>query len=69
MNKLQWNFNQNTNIFFHKNASQIIVCEMAAILSRGRRVKRRIKSFLSVASFFYHLSWSMIMLSQVSDYI
>ena len=34
MNKLQWNFDQNTNIFIHENASEIIVCEMAAILSR-----------------------------------
>ena len=30
-NKLQWNLNQNTKIFIHKNASENIVCEMAAI--------------------------------------
>ena len=36
--KLQWNFNQNTKLFIHENASENIVCEMAAILSRGRRV-------------------------------
>ena len=34
-NKLKWNFNQNTNFFIHKNASENNVCEMAAILSRG----------------------------------
>ena len=34
-NKLQWNFNQNTKLFIHKNASENIVCEMAAIFSRG----------------------------------
>ena len=34
-NKLLWNFNQNTNTVIHTNASEIIVCEMAAILSRG----------------------------------
>ena len=38
-NKLQWNFNQNTKLFIHKNASDNIVCNMAAILSRGRWVK------------------------------
>ena len=34
-NKLQWNFNQNIKLFVHENASENIVCEMAAILSRG----------------------------------
>ena len=37
-NKLQWNFNQNTKLFIHENACENIVCEMAAILSRGRWV-------------------------------
>ena len=36
MNKLKWNFNQNTKLSIHKNASENIVFEMAAILSRGR---------------------------------
>ena len=35
-NKLQWNFIRNTKLFIHENASENIVCEMAAILSRGR---------------------------------
>ena len=35
MNKLQWNFNQNTKIFIHKKAYENIACEMAAILSGG----------------------------------
>ena len=30
-NKFQLNFNQNTRLFIHKNASENIVCEMAAI--------------------------------------
>ena len=34
-NKLRWNFNENTNLFIHENASENIVCEMAVILSRG----------------------------------
>ena len=34
-NKLQWNFNQTTKFFIHVNASENVVCEMAAILSRG----------------------------------
>ena len=35
-NKLQWNFNQNTNVFIQENASENIVCGMAAILPKGR---------------------------------
>ena len=38
-NKLQWNFDQNTKLFIHQNASENIVCEMAVILSRGIWVK------------------------------
>ena len=37
-NKLQWNFNQNTNLFSHKIASENIICQMVAILSRVRWV-------------------------------
>ena len=40
-NRLQWNFNQNTKLFVHENASEKIVCEMVAILSRGRWVKNK----------------------------
>ena len=35
-NELQWNFNQDTKLFIHSTASENIVCEMAAILSRGK---------------------------------
>ena len=35
---LQWNSDHNTKLFIHKNALENIVCEMAAILSRGRCV-------------------------------
>ena len=38
-NKLQWNFNQTTKLFIQENASENIICEMAAILSRGRWCK------------------------------
>ena len=40
-NKLQWNFNQNTRLFIHENASENIICEMAAILSRGDELTHR----------------------------
>ena len=33
-NKLQWNFDQNTKYFIHRNAPEYIFCEMATILSR-----------------------------------
>ena len=32
------NFNQNTKLFIQENASESIVCEMVAILSKGRWV-------------------------------
>ena len=38
-NKFQWNLNQNTKLFIHKDAFENVVYEMAAILSRGRCVK------------------------------
>ena len=37
-NKIHWNLNRNSFIFIHENASENIVREMAAILSRGIRV-------------------------------
>ena len=40
-NKLQWNFNQNRTFFIHKYASEDVVCEMVAILSKGRWVKKK----------------------------
>ena len=33
-NKLQWNFNRNSNNFIQENAFEVVVCEMAAILFR-----------------------------------
>ena len=41
MNILQWNFNQNTNLFIHENKPDHIVFETAAILFRGRWVKNK----------------------------
>ena len=38
-NKLQWNFNRNSNIFIHEIAFENRVCEMASILSRPQCVK------------------------------
>ena len=38
-NKLQWNFNQYSNIFIQENAFENVVCEMASILSRLQCVK------------------------------
>ena len=37
-NKSQWSFHQNTTIFAQGNAFENCVCEMAAILSRGKWV-------------------------------
>ena len=43
-NQLQWNWNRNKDLFIHQNSLESDVCKMAAILSRGRWVK---KTFLS----------------------
>ena len=55
-NILQWNSNQNTKFFIHKNASKNIVCEIAAILSRGKWVNDGImfleKSTGNLVAFF-----------------
>ena len=39
-NKLQWNFNLNSNVFFQENAFEDVVWKMAAILSRPECVKQ-----------------------------
>ena len=39
MQKVQWNFNRNSNIFIQENAFERIICEMAAMLSRPQCVK------------------------------
>ena len=39
-NKVQWNFNRNSNIFIQENAFQNVVCEMASILSRPQCVSQ-----------------------------
>ena len=38
MNKLQWNFNRNCNIFIQENVFASVVCEMAVMLSRPQCV-------------------------------
>ena len=38
-NKLQWNFNQSSWIFIHRNAFEDIICKIAAILSQPKYVK------------------------------
>ena len=47
-NKLQWNFNQNIKFYIHENASENIVSQMAAILSRGKWVKIHWRHFYNI---------------------
>ena len=61
-NKLQWNFNRNTKLFIYENVSENIICEMAAIFSRGRwvNIKRftdneKYNGFLSFHGEGFHL--------------
>ena len=62
-NNLQWNFNQNTVLFIHENASENIVCKMVAILSRGRWVNRNPtihKSYYDIIQYntSFHIAYS-----------
>ena len=41
MNKLQWNFNRNSDIFIEENTIESVVCEKAAILSWSQWVKQK----------------------------
>ena len=43
--KLQWNSNHNTKLFIQENVFENVICEMVAILSRGRWVD--ISSYLN----------------------
>ena len=60
-NKLQWNFNRNSNIFIHENALQNVVCEMASNLSRPQcdnwHGSRLLWSLLSVMVTYMYV-WS-----------
>ena len=52
-NKFQWNFiltTKNTKLFINEHASENIVCEMAAILSRGRWVEFCMAQWLTFCS-------------------
>ena len=49
MNKPQWNTHQNTIIFIHKNALENIVCEISAILSRGRWANTWVRAWHAVS--------------------
>ena len=42
MDKSQWNLNQSTKPFNHEKAPENIVCDMAAILSKGDELKKHI---------------------------
>ena len=58
-NKLQWNFYQNTKLFIYENASENIVCQMAAISSTGRWVKQSPAHI--TPSKPYNISYSIIL--------
>ena len=47
-NKLQWNFDQNKKVFNRENPYQTIICEMTAILSRGRWVNSLERAWASI---------------------
>ena len=51
-NKLAWSINRKATIFIDENASENVVCEMAAILSRAQCVR---DSYLAISSAFHNL--------------
>ena len=58
-NKLQWNFNRNSNIFIQENAFEHVVCQMASIFSRPQWVKTSPVQKVSgpSSSFGKHSAW------------
>ena len=50
-NKLQWNFNRNSNIFIEENTFQNVVCEMSAILPRPQCVQHAVVHHLASMSY------------------
>ena len=59
MNKLQWFFYQNTKLFIHENASENIVCETAAILSKGDELMVYLKHRYLVSEQWFKLQQSL----------
>ena len=59
--KIQWNFCKNIKCFLHENAFEIIVCDMAGILSRRRRGRLhpfKPRSYMCMASQLgHHCVW------------
>ena len=56
-NKLQWNWDQNTKLFIHKNTFENFICEMAAILSRGRWVNMHLDSITAMTVTYQMSKW------------
>ena len=56
------NFNQNTKLFIHENIPENIVCEMTAILSRGKCVKQK-------NSIIFHRWLASILLGRVDVWL
>ena len=50
VNNFRWNSSRNTKLFIHENAFEIVVCEMAAILSRARWVTKMARKWISQLS-------------------
>ena len=57
MNKFQWNFNRNSNIFIQENVFESVVCEMAAMLSRPQCVK-------AISQNCLHVAWEYILVQK-----
>ena len=68
-NKLQWNFTQNTKLFIHEDASEYVVWEKAAILSRGRWIKQRVSTLLWKGTVDCHLPLSSDWFTQYLGYL
>ena len=53
LDKLQRNFDQNSNFLIHENAFENVVCEMTANLSRGRWINSNVHTLSCWISYVY----------------
>ena len=67
-NKLQWNLNQNRKLFIHGHASEYIVWEMAAILSRDGLTERELSMPSDHRNAFSILMFGLIFTSFIGTF-
>ena len=62
-NKLQWNWNRNSNIFIQEFAFENVVCKMTSILSRPKWVKRNDTNMPAIVMYYRRLFPETLLIS------